>query len=439
MEKAYEVKNINDSLLQERINSKKLKIIGITGSRGKSSTAYILFKYLKSINIRVSMYSSIGIYSLGSIYKQGDAVENPMRSMNMVKNALSESLNNNTQVLILEVNEEAIDKGLTKDIPFTIRAITTIIPKQNDVLYPNYVNLKKTFFREASKDTTFVMSLIDKDLIDLYEEIKDCNVITYTTNYLKKAREVLFDVDYLIDSNEDKFDSIAGITFTLQDNFKQDKYVIDSNLLMPYSALNITCAVAIINALGLFDLDKFKKVVSNMVIPGRDEVINVNKHEKVIFSLNLVPQLEILKRYQERGEIGKLIVVTGSTGLGFKSWDRRFSMELLTLDKEKSIDFAFKYINKYADYVFITTSDKGDILTPFIELEKKVTKDKETAHFYLDRKEAIKKAIDIENDDDKINVIFISGRGNRSVMCLENGEISSFNDIDEVKNIIGDK
>ena len=98
-----------------------------------------------------------------------------------------------------------------------------------------------------------------------------------------------------------------------------------------------------------------------------------------------------------------------------------------------------KYINKYADYVFITTSDKGDILTPFIELEKKVTKDKETAHFYLDRKEAIQKAIDIENDDDKINVIFISGRGNRSVMCLENGEISSFNDIDEVKNIIGDK
>ena len=53
--------------------------------------------------------------------------------------------------------------------------------------------------------------------------------------------------------------------------------------------------------------------------------------------------------------------------------------------------------------------------------------------------QAIKKAIDIENDDDKINVIFISGRGNRSVMCLENGEISSFNDIDEVKNIIGDK
>lgn len=68
MEKAYEVKNINDSLLQERINNKKLKIIGITGSRGKSSTAYILFKYLKSINIRVSMYSSIGIYSLESIY-----------------------------------------------------------------------------------------------------------------------------------------------------------------------------------------------------------------------------------------------------------------------------------------------------------------------------------------------------------------------------------
>ena len=162
-----DIENINLSKIED---ASKLTIIGITGSRGKSSTAYIIYKYLKRKGIKAILYSSIGIFSYNTIYKANEAVENPMRSMEMVKNALKEAYEARAKVLILEVNEEAINKGITKDIPMDIRVITNIWAKQNDILYPDYVNIKKKFFREASSDTKFIMSLTDKDLVDLYKE-----------------------------------------------------------------------------------------------------------------------------------------------------------------------------------------------------------------------------------------------------------------------------
>lgn len=318
-----DIENINLSKIED---ASKLTIIGITGSRGKSSTAYIIYKYLKRKGIKAILYSSIGIFSYNTIYKANEAVENPMRSMEMVKNALKEACEARAKVLILEVNEEAINKGITKDIPMDIRVITNIWAKQNDILYPDYVNIKKKFFREASSDTKFIMSLTDKDLVDLYKELNyDKKITTFTSEYLKEARGVDFDVDYIIKSNHDKFDSIKGITFILKKG--EEEIVIDSNLLMPYSSFNITCAYSVISELKLMDDSLFKEVIKDIKIPGRDEVIDVSEYEKIIVSLNLVPQLEILKKYKERGEIGKIIVVTGSTGLGFASWDSGHDMQ----------------------------------------------------------------------------------------------------------------
>ncbi|MCI6013585.1 MAG: Mur ligase family protein [Coprobacillus sp.] len=430
-----DIENINLSKIED---ASKLTIIGITGSRGKSSTAYIIYKYLKRKGIKAILYSSIGIFSYNTIYKANEAVENPMRSMEMVKNALKEACEARAKVLILEVNEEAINKGITKDIPMDIRVITNIWAKQNDILYPDYVNIKKKFFREASSDTKFIMSLTDKDLVDLYKELNyDKKITTFTSEYLKEARGVDFDVDYIIKSNHDKFDSIKGITFILKKG--EEEIVIDSNLLMPYSSFNITCAYSVISELKLMDDSIFKEVIKDIKIPGRDEVIDVSEYEKIIVSLNLVPQLEILKKYKERGEIGKIIVVTGSTGLGFASWDSGHDMQTLTKDKREAVSFAFKYILNNADYLIITTSDRGDILNPFIELEKEIVEGKMEYMMCLDRKEAIKKAIDITNDEGKMNVTFVSGRGNRNVMCLEKGKITLFNDKEVIKKLIGVK
>ena len=130
----------------------KIKIIGITGSHGKSSVAFVIHEYLKKMGYKSVLYSSISIDSPASYRKPNEAVENPLRDEQMLLNAIEEAYAYNADYLVLEVNERAIKKGLTKDIPFDLRIITNINPTHNSFFYPDYVQVKKRFFDEVLPD-----------------------------------------------------------------------------------------------------------------------------------------------------------------------------------------------------------------------------------------------------------------------------------------------
>ena len=97
-----------DFIKEKTIPTHELKIIGISGSRGKSATAYLIAEYLKSLNKKVTLYSSIEIYSPNSYKTLKEAVENPLVNEEMLYNALIEANANDSEYLILEVNEKAI-------------------------------------------------------------------------------------------------------------------------------------------------------------------------------------------------------------------------------------------------------------------------------------------------------------------------------------------
>ena len=66
---------------KNNINSKRndLKIIGITGSRGKSTTALMIHKYLKSLGYKSTLYSSVMVDSPASHLKKNEAYEVAVR------------------------------------------------------------------------------------------------------------------------------------------------------------------------------------------------------------------------------------------------------------------------------------------------------------------------------------------------------------------------
>ena len=167
-------------------------------------------------------------------------------------------------------------------------------------------------------------------------------------------------------------------------------------------------------------------------IPGRDEVIKLNDRT-IIISVNLVPQLEYLKKYIPNN---KLIVVTGATGIGFKGWLNEFDEEKVLKDKELSINFAYNYIINNADELYITLSDSGS--SNKIELlnkQQKIVNNKIKCFVDLNRKNAIKSAILNSQPSD---IIFISGRGNREILCDSKDNITLSKDIDLLNQIFAE-
>ena len=151
LNKKIESKNKFDRLKEEyknkkRKDDKELKIIGITGSRGKSTVAYIVHEYLKQIGKRSVLYSSLGVDSPASIIKKEEAIELAVSSTESLLSILEEAEMYEAEYLVLEINESTID--LVKDVEFYVKVLTNFNPKHNDDLFHIIccLNFHPTFF-----------------------------------------------------------------------------------------------------------------------------------------------------------------------------------------------------------------------------------------------------------------------------------------------------
>ena len=135
----------------------RLKIIGITGSKGKTTVCALLHKYLKHIGKKSILYSSVEIDSKMSVKTSNVSVESPLDSEGVLKDIIDEAIAYKAEYLVLEVNESAISKGIVKDVPFTIKALTNIEKDNSFEFMTNeaYVNSKKSFFIKQNKDDIF--------------------------------------------------------------------------------------------------------------------------------------------------------------------------------------------------------------------------------------------------------------------------------------------
>ena len=417
-------------------NNPKLKIIGVTGSYGKTTTLKIIQEYLKKIRKKSILFASCGIDLENSNYNKDTEIELPLYNQSAVDYAINAAINNHADYLLLEVNEVTLDKGYVKDVPFNIRAITNIVATQNLYEYSKeeYIRIKESFFKDLKEedDCICIFGNIKKiyldDLMTLNNKEKRLASTRYLTN-IRKQKES--DIDYLLYQNENEFDSINGLSFNIKT--KNNDYSLKSNMLFPHNALNILLALSIIDLLGELDINEFRKVINDITILGRDEVIRV-KDRTIIVSNTCASHLEYLKKYQLKQEINKIRLVTGSIGYGFFSWSEAFKDKAFSEYVNSSMKYIYKYINDYVDKVYITTNDNA-LSNPQELINNQIKElDKEKEYYTnIDRIETIEKAIEESNEKD---VIFISGRGNREIFCKGEKEVLFFKDMDIVKKKI---
>ena len=219
----------------------------------------------------------------------------------------------------------------------------------------------------------------------------------------------------------------------LQFKLNDEVLNLNTNLMMSYNALNVLTAITTLEALSVFNNTKFEEALNNLVIPGRAEVFK-EKGKIIIVDAHLPAMLECLKTLKEQGKVDKIKVVIGSMGHGYKHWDARFKTEEFALQRKEVRKYAMNLLKDVVDYVYITESDSGkeNALDICKELESYLDV-KTPSTIIVDREEAIKQAI-CESKEGEI--VFISGRGNRRVLCNGENTMKLLKDSDVVKQAL---
>ena len=394
-----------------------MKIIGISGSYGKTTVAYLLHLYLDNINKSNKVYSSLD-YEV--------AVPNNDR----LNEIIEEESKNQIDYLILEINEEYIGKINLNIFDYKVLTNVSVITKVNE--YEEYKNRLLSFYDNKCTNILCYSPEIERDEYLSFIDKLD-NKSLFGSSYEIEKYNIDRSIFYSLIYNDNKpIDEINGISFSILSEGK--KLNIESKMMFDYSAYNINCLYAIINTLKLYQEDTFFKTIENPNIPGRCEKI-IYKDRIILITLTIVDILEYLYNYKKQGSINDIILVIGSIGIGHNTWNDEFNSKEQEEKLKHARRYAMNYACRYSDFIYLTSSDPASS-DPYIianEMESYLINN----HFFktkieIDRYNAIKDAIINSNVGD---VIIISGRGNRKKYIKENKEYS-FSDFELIQKVI---
>ena len=403
----------------EEVKPIECKIIGITGSVGKSSTAFILHSYLKSIGLRSILYSSIVVDSKYSIIN-GSSKDVPILNKSELLTIVNEAIMYDAQYLILEINEATIEKGIIDDVIFDVKLLTNINPRHNLEQYSEeeYVNLKKSFFNDENSQHIYCYTGYEKRILEELLLINNKNLVV-STNYVIDKYNIREDIiGCKLNELYNEYDGLR-IEFEL---FKE-KYALKTNLHFNYNAFNILNVVSILECLKIYNNESFNKSLQNIEIPGRSILLNKNGRS-IIIDQSLIG----LDNHIRDGQ--KIKVVTGFVGSGYKGFDERYkTKEYIEKLIVSHIETA-KMLNEIASFVYYTSQDEGKLSLD--ELYKNVLPyfDNEKTMLIKNRIRALDYALmNLEAGE----TLYISGMGNKKTMCITENEMVYFDEIEYVK------
>lgn len=367
----------------------RIKIIGITGTNGKTTTAFLLAHTLSNLGYKSAISGTCGSF-VGSkqIAKKGLTTSQILETISYIK----EAVDNSCQYFIMEVSSHAIAQNRIEGLEFALKIFTN--------LTQDHLDYHKSFSEYARVKSSFLSDECDK-IINADDENVSYNNSNSLTYSLKNG-----------DIYASKFELKSGIKATI---ISQNE-VANLNLSLHgkfnlYNALGVIGAIKKLLNLNLQSicdaLKEFKGVAGRMEIVSHLPAIIVDfAHtpdgiEKVLSSM----------------ESSEIIVVFGAGG------DR---------DKSKRAIMG-QIVAKYAKIAIVTSDnprseDPNDIIEQVASLmPKNVIK-------IQDRKEAIAKAMAMQNGE----VLLILGKGDEDYQEI-NGVKYPFSDQEVVKEILNKK
>lgn len=357
--------------------NKNIKVIGVTGTNGKSTTVEFITKIFEEANIPVASQSSVRFKIKEKETQNKFKMTMPGRFF--IQKFLKQAIDNNCKFVILEVTSEGIVQSRHRFIKFDTAVFTNLTPEhiESHGSFENYKKAKGKLFK-ASKNTHII-------------NIEDKNAEYFMQFFAKKK------ITYGKNKGDINFQN-ANFNLQMKGDFNN------------YNALAAICV-------GLnyeISLVLCKKAVENLKsMPGRMQEVN-SEPFKVIVDYAFTPNA--LEKVYQNFKDKKLICVLGSCGGGRDKWKRPVLGEIA---------------NRYCNEVIITNEDPYD--EDPMEIINDVAKFAPKAKKILDRKEAIETAIRLAKKED---VVIITGKGSEPLMCLANGHKIQWDDREVVKEIL---
>lgn len=348
--------------------SRKIKVIGVTGTDGKTTTTHLIYHIIKNAGKRVSMISTVNAKVGKMEYDTGLHTTTPDGFL--VQKLLKKAIEEGEEYFVLEATSQGIDQNRDFGVNYELSVLTNITHDHLDYheTYKDYALAKiKLLLRSKT-------ALINQDdaSFELVSSILKKYNKSFSTYGLKQHS------DYNYDYKKDK-----ESTITDYNNY---------NYLAAYSASRLIGITEpeIISAFKSFDLPQ-----------GRLDVVYDGKF-KVIVDFAHTPNalFQLLKSLNENKVSGSRIIhVFGAAGL-------RDVAKRPLMGKESG---------KYADIIILTEEDYRT--EDPVKICEQIASGFPTSKEYftvINREEAIEKALSIVKKDD---TILISGKGHEKSLC----------------------
>ncbi len=368
--------------------AKKMYVIGVTGTKGKSTTTEIINSILeeagKTTLVTNTIRFKIGPKSIPNKFKMS------MPGRFFMQKKLKEGLKAGCTHAIIEMTSEGAKQFRNKFIPLDAFVFTNLAPEhiESHGSFKNYLMAKLKIAQNLKKrtETIGVINLDDKE-----------SEIFLKQKYSKKIPYSLSDAKPI--------DLSSGIKMRFKKN------TLYSKLNGEFNVYNIMASASLCDALGIDD-DVIKKGVEKLeIVPGRAQKIKEGQDfEVVIDYAHTTESLEAL--YLAFPQKNKICVL-GNTGGGRDKWKRPVMA---------------KVAEKYCNEIILTNEDPydEDPLTIIKEMAKEITQ--KPVEIILDRRQAISKSLQKAAVQPSESIVLITGKGTDPYIMGARGQKTPWSD-----------
>ncbi len=358
--------------------SRKFKLIGVTGTKGKTTTTYMMKKIFEKQGMKTGLVGTIAVYSGDKKLKDSDRTTPDSIELQELFAQMAED---DCQVVVMEVSSQSLKLSRVAGCDFDIGVFTNfsedhISPKE----HPNMQDYFESKLKLFSMCKYGYINIDDLEVCKVPKLVQNCEIKTYgidnSCNLL--AKDITITNSY--------------VDFKVKIGERNERVKV--GIPGRFSVYNSLAAISVATKLGC-SADTIKEALLEVRVPGRSELVNNSKELTIMIDYAHSPEsleniLNALKSYTR----GRVISLFGCGG-----------------DRDSSKRPIMGEISgKIADFTIITSdnprTEEPQKIVDQIEVGIKKTKGKYIA--IVDRIEAIKYAINMANKKD---IILLAGKG----------------------------